>query len=282
MNRLIVFLIIFVAALPVSAQDHIVTTGRDTISCQIIKMNSDSVEYLIIINDIITKRTLPRKYIADIRIAEKDIVKMAEPSFREPQISRSRCSFAVGYVRRLGEDPKPSDKLFEIRKDCFSWETEMQYYFAKGVGIAFQMNGVHSFAFDIGNYGYDSAFESKVKYRIIYVASGWVVRLESDNCIFYGSFSVGPVFYTEKYGTKSNPEGVTFSSSKITAVSTGISYGVGGERKLSPGSALGMKIGFVHGKSSNFKYNIGQTFRTEVPVSFSSFILTTYISFRSR
>jgi len=275
------FLVSSVAAFSVSAQDLIVTLNKDTIHCQIIKVDSISVEYQVIRNGIREKNTLPRRYVADFKIAERNqnAVDPANVKWAAPQISRFRWSFVPGYAFRLGKDPEPSgyaqfDELIKRLSNCFSWETEIQYYFNQGHGIALNINGVHSTAFGNNVYvpEYGQASQCKLKQQIIFIGPAWATRYEADKFLFSGCISLGPLFYAETL----MPDNF---SAKMTAVSFGMNYGIGGEYKLSPDWALGLKIGYTLGTASNFKIG-GQTIKTDDPLSLSSFFIAVYFSFR--
>ena len=276
------FAVISTAVLSVSAQDLIVTTNRDTIPCFITKMDSISVEYQIVKNGIREKNTLPRKYVADFRIAERNqnSVSPEKIIWSEPQFTKFRWSFAAGYAGRWGKDPESSgyaqyDRLYKKLRNGFSWETEIQYYFNKGNGIALNISGVHTSASDKNVYvpDYGQASQCKLKQQIIYVGPAWATRYEAENFLFSGCISLGSIFYAESV-IPDNRE------VKATAVAFGMNWGIGAEYKLSPDWAMGLKLGYTVGTASNFKVG-GQTFKTEDPVSLSSFFLAVYLSFRS-
>ena len=282
MKKLVVFLVLSAVALSVSAQDLIVTTNMDTIPCLITKMDSISVEYQIVKNGIREKNTLPRKYVADFRIAEKNqnSVSLSKVIWSEPQFTKFRWSFAPGYAVRLGKDPESSgyaqfDRLTKKLDNCFSWETEIQYYFNRGNGIALNISGVHSSAFDRDVYipEYGRAAQCKLKQQIIYVGPAWATRYEADKFLFSGCLSFGSIFYAESL----IPDNMQVKS---TAVAFGMNWGIGAEYKLSSDWAMGLKIGYTVGTASNFKIG-GQSFKTEEPISLSSLFIAVYFSFRS-
>ena len=275
------FLTFSVAVLSVSAQDFIVTLNKDTIHCQIIKVDSISAEYQIIRNGIREKNTLPRRYVADFKIAERNqnAVDPANVKWSTPKISRFRWSFAPGYANRLGKDPESSgyahfDRLYERLGNCFSWETEIQYFFNHGNGIALNINGVHSAASDRNVYvpEYGQASQCKLKQQIIFIGPAWATRYEAEKFLFSGCIALGPVFYAETL----MPDKF---SAKITTVVFGMNYGIGGEYKVSPDLAMGLKIGFTLGSASDFKLR-GQTIKSDDPVSLSSIFIAAYFSFR--
>ena len=282
MRKLGIFLVILMAALSVSAQDLIVTVNRDTISCYILKMDSISVEYQVVKNGIREKNTLPRRYVADFRIAEKnqDTMNLENTMVPVQQISRFRWSLSLGYANRLGEDVSSGytqfDRLYNKLRDCFFWGTEIQYFFNAGNGIALNISGVHSSASGQNVYvpEYGQASQCKVEQRIIYVGPAWATRFETDHFLFSGSLSLGPIFYTELL----IPDNYLL---KMTAVAFGINCGIGGEYKLSPNWAMGLKVGYTMGTASDFKIN-GQTGKTEEPISLSSLFISTYFSFRTQ
>jgi len=282
MRKLVIFLIFSFAALSASAQDLIVTINNDTIHCQILKVDSVSVEYQVIKNGIRERNTLPRRFVTDFKIAERNqnAVDPANVKWSVPQISRFRWSFAPGYAYRLGKDPETSgyaqfDRLYERLRNCFSWETEIQYYFNSGHGIALNINGIHSSSSALNVYvpEYGQASQCKLKQQIIFIGPAWATRYEADKFLFSGCISLGPIFYAETL----MPD---HYSAKMTAVSFGMNYGIGGEYKLSPDWAMGLKIGYTLGTASNFKIG-GQTIKSEDPVSLSSFFIAAYFSFRN-
>jgi hypothetical protein len=282
MKKFIILLIFLSVILSISAQDLIVTANSDSINCQIIRMDSVSVEYLVIKSGIKEKNTLPRKYVVDFKIAESDhdIVNPATDAWsKQEQFTKFRWSIVPGYARRLGKKPE-SDGYLQIDKkkkklaNCFSWETEIQYYFNRGNGIALNISGVYSSAADLNvdvpKYG--QAAQCKLKQQIIYIGPAWATRFETDRFQFSGSISLGPIFYAEYL----IPDNI---SAKMTTVAFGMSYGIGGEYKLSRNWATGLKIGYTIGNASSFKIG-GQTIKAEDPISLSSFYIAAYFSFR--
>jgi len=278
MKKLLILLALSAAALSVSAQDLIITVNGDTIQGQIIKIDSISIEYQIVKNGIRERNTMPRRYIADFRVAETGAPVTVTQS--TPQFSNFRWSFSLGYAHRLGENQSSGsssfDGLYKKMKKCFAWETEIQHYFNKGNGIALNISGVHSSVAErnvrIPNVGQFSKCE--LKHHIIFVGPAWATRYEADNFLWSGCIALGPLFYSETLIPDNKPI-------KLTAATFGMSYGIGGEYKASPEWAWGMKLGFTVGSTSNFKMD-GKTVKTDEPISMSSFFITTYFSFRSK
>ena len=280
-RKLVVFLAILTTTLSVYAQDFIVTLNRDTINCLITKIDSVSVEYQIIKNGIREKNTMQRRYVADFRIAENDenSDRPVNLTWSEPKYTQFRWSFAPGYARRMGKNPESSgsaQQLYKKLDNCFSWETEIQYYFNRKNGIALNINGVHSSASERNVHipGYGTASKCEAKQQVIYVGPAWAVRHETDDFLLSGCISLGPIFYSESLMPDNK-------QMKGTAASLGMNCGIGGEAKLSPEWALGMKIGYTLGTASNVKVG-GQTVKLDDPVSLSSFFIAAYFSFRSQ
>jgi len=281
MRKLGIFVVILMVALSASAQDLIVTVNKDTIPCHIIKMDSISVEYQLIKNGIREKNTLPRRYVADFRIAEKnqDDANPANVMLPVQAFSRFRWSFSLGYANRLGKDVSSGnmqfDRLYNNLRDCFSWGTEIQYYFNSGNGIALNVHGVHSSASAQNLYvpEYGQASKCRVAQQIIFVGPAWATRFEADRFVFSGFIALGPIFYAESL----MPD---HYQAKMTTVSFGLSYGIGGEYKLSPDWAIGLKSGYTMGAASEFQIN-GRTIKTEEPISLSSLFISTCLSFRT-
>jgi len=265
-----------------SAQDLIVTSNGDSIPCRIIKIDSVSVEYQVVKNGIREKNTLPRRYVTDFRIAEKsqDDGNSATVMSFTPQFSRFRWSFSSGYANRMGKDAESSgsaqfDRLYKKIGNCISWDTEIQYYFNPGNGIALNINGVYSMASDNNVFvpEYGQASQCKIKQQITFIGPAWATRFETDRFLFSGSVALGPLFYAESL----IPDNYV---AKLTTVAFGVNCGIGGEYKLSPNWAMGLKIGYTLGSASNFKMG-GQTITTEDPISMSSLFAAACFSFRT-
>jgi hypothetical protein len=246
-------------------------------------MDSVSVEYQIIKNGIREKNTLPRRYVADFSVAKRNpnAVNPEKVTWSEPKKTGFRWSFSFGYANRWGKDPESSgnaqyDQLSKKLRNGFSWESEIQHYFNKGNGIALNISGVHTSASEQNVYvpEYGQANQCKLKQQIIYIGPAWATRYEADKFLFSGCVSLGPLFYAETL----MPD---HFSAKMTAVSFGMNYGIGGEYKLSSDCALGLKIGYTIGTASNFKIG-GQTLKSDEPISLSSLFITMYFSFRSK
>jgi hypothetical protein len=120
---------------------------------------------------------------------------------------------------------------------------------------------------------YGQASQCKVAQQIIFVGPAWATRFETEQFLFSGTISLGSIFYAESL----MPDNY---QAKMTTVSFGLNCGIGGEYKLSPNWAMGLKVGYTMGTASEFKIN-GQTIKTEEPVSLSSLFISTYLSFRT-
>jgi opacity protein-like surface antigen len=284
MKKLLIFPVIILSiAFSVSAQDAIITVNRDTIYCQIIRIDDASVEYQIVRNGIRETNTLPRRYVADFSIAERDEngANLIDLQSSELQISRFRWAVAAGYAYRLGRIPPPSgsprfDELFKKIRPGVYWETDLQYFFNHGNGIGLTINGVHSSAsgqnIDIPELGQVSHID--IKQHVFYVGPAWATRLETDRFLFSGSLSPGVIIFTESTFT-------TLLSMQMTSVVFGMNYGIGAEYKLSPNYAVGLKAGYTLGSVSELKFG-GQTVKLDEPVSLSNFTIGVHFSFRTK
>ncbi|MDR0437396.1 MAG: outer membrane beta-barrel protein [Bacteroidales bacterium] len=280
MKKFVILLVFSIAKLPIFTQDLIITTNDDTIHCHIIKIDDISVDYQIVKNGIRETSTLPRRFVADYYIADRNQEGFVPTSimWSAQPFSRFRWSFAPGYAYRLGKDVGSGysqiDKMYGRLRNSFFWETELQYFFNRGNGIALNISGIHSSVSEhnvfLPEYGFASHL--KLKQQIIYIGPAWATRFEADKFLWSGNISLGPIFYAETLMPDNR-------SAKMTATSLGMSFGIGGEYKLSPDWAIGMKIGYTLGSTSNYKLN-GQTFKTEEPVSLSNFFIAAYFSFR--
>ena len=218
----------------------------------------------------VIKRGIHLFYNADIYESKQNIQNTIHIEFNPaytqlftPQITRFRWSFAPGYAYRLGKVPESGyaqfDRLLKRLKNGFLWETEIQYYFSRKSGIAINISGVHSSVQGsnvlIPEYGQAERYEQKQ--QTTYIGPAWVARSETNRSLFYSSISLGSLFYTET-------QILDNIQKKTTASAFGINYSLGGEYKLSPNWAMGLKIGYTFGAAFNFKTG-GQTFKTEEP-----------------
>ena len=105
MKKCIILFVVSMTILSVSAQDLIITTNKDTIQCRITKIDSISVEYQIIKSGVREIITLPRKYIADFRVAENENNQHAESPanvmWPTPFQKRRTCQFIQFFPRSL-------------------------------------------------------------------------------------------------------------------------------------------------------------------------------------
>ena len=299
--------LLFVSSL--SAQDLIVTSFGDTILCQITKMDSISVAYQIVKKDG-TRETgiLARQFVSDFRIEQKNVsspidienteakpivtdstetmsfipemIRLVEVTGSKPEFTTIRLGFAPGYAKRLSKMTGKGDYtgLYEKLTNGFSWGADLQVYINKGNGIGLNVSGVHSSAFvkdriTIPKFG--NCIDLKMKQRMFYIGPAWTKLFETTHFLFTGNLSLGALFYTEKYDQYG-----TGSFQYEHSVAGGINFSAGVETKISHGCAIGLKTGMTLDSVSLF--NIGdQSFKPIVPVSWSSFNITGYISFRS-
>ena len=308
MKKLLILTIVSALATQLSAQDLIVTSFGDTIPCQIIRMDSISVAYQTVKkNGTKEASVLLRQFVTDFRVGQENastpveiedtvsrpeianvtVVTGSKPvAITQPRITGSkpeyttiRLGFAPGYAKRLNKITGKGaySDLFKKLTNGFSWDADVQVYINKRNGIGLDVSGVHSSAFvndriTIRNSNY---IDLKVKQRMFYIGPAWTKLYETNHFIFTGNLSLGALFYTEKY----DPYGTGTFEDKHS-VAGGMNFGIGVETKISSVCAIGLKTGTMLDSFSLF--NIGdQSFKALVPVSWSSFRLAAYISFRS-
>jgi hypothetical protein len=311
------YILIFVSVLTTSlhAQDLIITVTRDTIRCKIIEMDSISVKYEAVKeNGKKTFGVLWRGFVSDFRIEQKKVVSHAEiedrpeitsfveiedtvskPEFKTPTIiERSkreyttfRWAFAPGYAKRLSKIPELKSGndtyvgLFKNLTNGFSWESEMQFYLNKKNALALKVSGVHSSvskdraSVNIPDFG--EFYNYKLKQNIIYVGPAWAKLFDTKHFLFSSSLSLGALFFVETqypYGSSA------MEGNKKRSVAGGINYGIGSEVKVSHGCAIGLKLGVTLDTVSMLDFG-SHNFKSQIPVSWSSFNLAAYISFRN-
>jgi len=319
MKNLIIFITFLGLLTPLSAQDLIVIF-RDTIPCQIIRMDDNSVTYQIVKNDG-TKETniIARQFVSYYRIEPKiatisttsiefedkastleikdstdntmSNVEIIHPTKEKLNYTTFRWTFSSGYAKRLSKEPelrgelsgnKNYGALFENLINGFSWGTEMQYFFNKNSGLSLNVNGVHASTEQSGTTTIPKAYryifyDLKIRQRMIYIGPGWTNKLETQNFLFTSNLSLGLLIIAEKHW----PVGTEVRSMEEIrrTVSGGIHCGIGSEYKVSSNSAIGLKVGTTLDSVSLF--NLGDiNFKPLLPVSWSSLVVTAYISFR--
>ena len=316
MRKFFVLMIASVSVTSLSAQDLIVTLFRDTIPCQIIKMDSISVVFQTVKKDGTREgRTLARQFVTYFRMGEQNVANPAEIETTEekpvitdsavmtgsrpeitnpvslprskPEFTTFRWAFAAGYAKRLSKIPeikhgKNEDyvELFRKFTNNFSWETELQFYLNKRNTLGLNVSGVHAGVSPSGNItipGFGDFYNFKLRQRMIYVGPAWAKLYETNRFLFSSSLSLGVLIYTETQW----PYGTASSfSEKKHSVAGGINCGIGGEYKTSSNSAIGIKIGTTLDSVSLFK--IGDlNFKSQIPVSRSNLFFAAYFSFRN-
>ena len=309
MKKNLVFMVATLLATSLSAQDLIVTSFGDTIPCKITKMDSISVTYQIIKKDGARETgILARQFVSDFRIEQKnvsspidienteaktivtdstatmvfrpEITRLVEVTGTKQEFATIRLGFAPGYAKRLSKMAGKGayTDLYDKLTNGFSWGADLQVYINKGNGIGLNVSGVHSSAsvndrIVIPKFG--NCIDLKVKQRMFYIGPAWTKLYATNHFLFTGNLSLGALFFTEKhdrYGTG------TFEDNH--SVAGGINSGAGIETKISSVCAIGLKTGVTLDSVSLF--NIGdQSFKPIIPVSWSSFYIAAYISFRN-
>ena len=218
-----------------------------------------------------------------------------KPEFRTPTVvvkpkreyTTFRWAFASGYAKRLSQIPERKSgndgyvSLFKNLTNSFSWESEMQFYLNQRNALALHVSGVHSSvskdraSVTIPDFG--DFYSYRLNQSMIYVGPAWAKLFETEHFLFSCSLSLGALFFTEiqyPYGTS------TLESNKKRSVAGGINYGIGGEYKVLRSCAIGLKLGITLDSVSFFE--IGEpSFKSQIPVSWSSFHLAAYISFKN-
>jgi len=311
MNKKIYFIMMVISILApsLSAQDLIVTTFGDTIPCQIFRMDSISVAFQLIKKDGTKEvRVLARMFVSDFKMEQKNAEssiaiedsvsrpKIASPneitwtkqgtanpysvSGQKLEYTTLRWTLAPGYAKRLSQMTGKGEyaKLFEKLTNGFSWGTELQVFIKKGNGFGLNVSGVHSSGSvegRISHPNFGTNIDLKIKQRMIYIGPAWTKLFETKNFLFTSNLSLGALLFTEKY----DPYGTSAFEDNRT-VAGGMNYSLGGEIKISSVCSIGLKTSITLDSVSLF--NIGDTsFKSQVPVSWSSFNFAAYISFRN-
>jgi hypothetical protein len=317
MKNILILVIVSMLTTSLSAQDLIITSFGDTIPCQIVRMDSISVTFEVVKKDGKKEgRILARMFVSEFRyeqntavshtVVEDTVVKpeiitstvvtwskpettsYAVVTRPKPEYTTFRWAFApAGYAKRLSKIPEIKSyedylRLFKELTNSFSWESEMQFYLNKRNALALKVNGVHSSVEeeggDISIPGFAGTFyKYKLKQRMIYVGPAWAQLYETNHFLFTSSLSLGALFFTE---TQWEHGSASTENEKLHSVAGAINYGIGGEVKVSPGCAIGLKLGVTLDSTTMFKIS-EPYFKSQIPVSWSSFNIAAYISFRN-
>jgi len=315
MKIIIILVIVTVFASPLSAQDIIITAFGDTIQCNILRMDSISVTYQVVRNDGARggATVIARQFVTDFRMEQKNVENATEIEALEekpenevitvnmssslgvansnettrpkPEHSIFHWTFGAGYAKRLSKIPdlkrgRNDDyvEIFRKLSNGFSWESELQFFLNKKNALALRANGIHRtvsqersvIISDVNHYDF------KLRQNMIFIGPAWVKLFDTKHFYFSSSLSPGALIYLEAQwpnSSKSLPV-------KYRSLAGALHCGISGEYKVSPGCAIGLKLGVTLDSFSMF--NIGESaFKSQIPVSWSSFVVAAYLSLRN-
>ncbi|MDR3287579.1 MAG: outer membrane beta-barrel protein [Prevotellaceae bacterium] len=258
------------------SQDIIVKTTNDTVRGKILKIDDDNIQYQTSKDNVITNHTISRKYVSTFEVnAQPEIVtneKIKQSSFR--------LTFASGVAFRYGETERTGnlqlDNISDELKRGFGIETEIQYFFDKNYGIAFNLNYAKYSATVYGGYivSHDIGVSktNKETQTILFLGPAFAMRYDIEKWLFTATAGFGALFFSDNISL--------VPKDKATCTTFGLNIGVGAEYKLSKHFSLGLKISSTMGSTKSL-YMDGTKYTSSEPLSLSSSMLLAYISFRT-
>lgn len=183
-----------------------------------------------------------------------------------------RFALGGGYTYRLGKEmPNISYEQREVAdklRHGFNLGADLHYVFASGVGLGINANFVSS-----NTEGGESFMSFTETQNILYIGPSMLLRADGRKAALIGEIGVGGLFLTDKIkaGRQQKLIGTTF----------GGHASLGGELKLSPTTAIGLKVSANIGAIKELKSGSESIALTE-KASASSLMVTAYISFRGR
>jgi len=283
-------LAIFLITKSIQAQDLIVTKSNDTISCRIVAVDKDQIQYEIMKGSVLETHYVARTNVAEFVIAPLDNTttktatntQTTQTTSDEYYENRSsfRIAFAGGFAYKLGDfEGTGNSKLDRISRNLLSGlglEFEIDYYFINDMGIGINVNYFNTSAsaknINIPNYG--PVYNYSETHHILFVGPSYVIRYDTPRWLFTANVGIGPIFLINDIVTDAY-------NWRETATSVGMNYGLGAEYKFSNNLAAGLRLSTTTGTYSSSTIN-GRKVKYDEAYSLSNMLLSAYISFRSK
>lgn len=181
-----------------------------------------------------------------------------------------RFALGGGYTYRLGKEmPSTSYAQREVAdklRHGFNLAADLHYVFASGVGLGINANFVSS---NTEGQAYISRFTETQK--ILYIGPSMLLRADGRKAAFIGEIGCGGLFLTDKIKTG--------GEYKLIGTTFGGHASLGGELKLSPTTAIGLKVSANIGAIKELKSG-SESIELRDKASASSLMVTAFISFR--
>lgn len=178
-----------------------------------------------------------------------------------------RFALGGGYTYRLGKEMPNTSSYYRDLADKlrhgFNLGADLHYVFASGVGLGVNANFVQSSM---------SAESVKETQSVVFVGPSMLLRSDGRKAAFIGEIGCGGLFLSDKVAANRN-------SGKITGSAFGAHVSLGGECKVSPTTAIGLKASVNIGAVKTLKSG-DQSVKLDEGVSVSSLMVTAFISFR--
>jgi len=283
-------LAIFFITKTIQAQDLIVTKSNDTISCRIVAVDKDQIQYEIMKGSVLETHYVVRTNVADFVIAPLDNTtpktatntQTTQTTSDEYYENRSsfRIAFAGGFAYKLGELVKTSSaKENRLNRNLLygvGLEFEIDYYFINDMGIGINVNYFNTSAsaknITFSNGDYCNNYEAT--HHILFVGPSYVIRYDTPRWLFTANIGIGPIFLI-------NDVVADTYNWRETATSVGMNYGLGAEYKFSNNLAAGLRLSTTTGTYSSITID-GIKYTSDDLYSLSNMMLSAYISFRSK
>lgn len=187
-----------------------------------------------------------------------------------PNTPGIRFAFGGGYTYRLGKElPNSSSYIRDLTDQLrhgYNIGGDLHYVFTNGLGVGITADFVQS--------SLSTQSSLTERQNIIYVGPSMLWRADGRKAAFIGAIGAGGLFLSDKITSG-------HQSGKINGSTFGAHASIGGECKLSPTTAIGLKVAVNLGAIKTLKSG-GESTKLEEGWSASSLMITAFISFRSR
>ena len=188
------------------AQDLIVTTGNDSINCQISVIGDGIIQYNVVKDNDIVKTTLPFDNVLSFTFGYyPDVKEEQEYQKRDRNYARFRVALAGGYSYRTYSIPKgasSAEKNYDERaRNGFQYGAEFNYYFHRFVGIGINYYAARFNPKGDTPYLYDLGLNASCKARIQQITPTFNVRVldRQRRGALVAGIGIGYADYKTKY-----------------------------------------------------------------------------------
>jgi len=261
------FMLLVALAIPLQAQDLIVTNEGDSINCKITKVKPDNIYFTFSYKDEIKNTLLPVSQIANY---QKNYYSTAEvPADKIPGkeiYPHFRFAISGGWSYRTAkispDIPSDFNDYYNKLKSGFHYDIDVSYYFAEMLGVGLRYNEFLSSNKIIGNVyvtypdGTTEYGDLKDNIRIKFIGPTFNARFFNStkkNCLLL-EIGLGYMNYQDKGYLVSPPK-------TIKGNTMGSFFGVGYDLGISKNLALGFQLTLLTGQL--YQYTVSDGISTQ-------------------